>query len=278
VGDSAETIALLWQQLNPTAALEHEPQAHRVRQLWSGLKPGALLVMNKLFTGGFRVGVAQGLVIRALAQLSDLEEPLLAHRLMGGFQPSPEAYRKLIAPAAAAHGYQQAELRCPVERRPVGIGGRGPQGPVAAIGGGHHPLAGDRRSQSHLPAAAPRLDRGLSGVAPIGALGKSAPIGALNKAAPSRGAINCSKVGQDGAMSTQTELGWASCTAVERDPQRVSGAWVFRGTRIPVAALFENLEDGISLAEFVELFPGVTQEQARSVLEHAARSTAAAVA
>jgi uncharacterized protein (DUF433 family) len=55
-------------------------------------------------------------------------------------------------------------------------------------------------------------------------------------------------------------------TAVERDPQRVSGAWVFRGTRIPVAALFENLEDGISLAEFVELFPGVTPEQARLVL------------
>jgi uncharacterized protein (DUF433 family) len=43
-------------------------------------------------------------------------------------------------------------------------------------------------------------------------------------------------------MSTQRELGWAGCTAVERDSQRVSGAWVFRGTRIPVAALFENLE------------------------------------
>jgi uncharacterized protein (DUF433 family) len=79
-------------------------------------------------------------------------------------------------------------------------------------------------------------------------------------------------------MSTQTELWWAGCTAVERDPQRLSGAWVFRGTRVPVAALFENLEDGISLTEFVELFPGVTQEQARLVLEHAARSTAAAVA
>lgn len=79
-------------------------------------------------------------------------------------------------------------------------------------------------------------------------------------------------------MSTQTELGWAGCTAVERDLQRLSGAWVFRGTRVPVAALFENLEDSISLADFVELFPGVTQEQARSVLEHAARSTAAAVA
>ena len=79
-------------------------------------------------------------------------------------------------------------------------------------------------------------------------------------------------------MPAQSDLGWAGCTAVERDPQRVSGAWVFTGTRIPVAALFENLEDGVSLAEFVELFPGVTEQQARSVLEHVARSTAAAVA
>ena len=79
-------------------------------------------------------------------------------------------------------------------------------------------------------------------------------------------------------MALQGDLGWAGCIAVERDPQRVSGVWVFRGTRIPVAALFENLEDGVSLAEFVELFPGVTQEQARLVLEHVARSSAAAVA
>jgi len=64
---------------------------------------------------------------------------------------------------------------------------------------------------------------------------------------------------------------------VERDPQRVSGAWVFRGTRIPVAALFENLEDGVSLADFVELFPGVTEQQARRILKHVARSMEAAV-
>ena len=76
-------------------------------------------------------------------------------------------------------------------------------------------------------------------------------------------------------MPVQADLGWAGCAVVERDPLRVSGAWVFRGTRIPVAALFENLEDGVSLAEFVDLFPGVTQEQARLVLEHAAQSTAA---
>jgi uncharacterized protein (DUF433 family) len=77
-------------------------------------------------------------------------------------------------------------------------------------------------------------------------------------------------------MALHADLGWADCSAVERDPQRVSGAWVFRGTRIPVAALFENLEDGVSLSEFVELFPGVSKVQARSVLEHVARSTASA--
>jgi Uncharacterized conserved protein len=79
-------------------------------------------------------------------------------------------------------------------------------------------------------------------------------------------------------MPTTNHLDWADCPAVERNPQRVSGAWVFRGTRIPVAALFQNLEDGVSLAEFVEFFPGVTIEQAREVLEHAARSTSVALA
>jgi uncharacterized protein (DUF433 family) len=39
-------------------------------------------------------------------------------------------------------------------------------------------------------------------------------------------------------------IDWSSCRAVERDPERVSGAWVFRGARVPLAALFENLEGG----------------------------------
>jgi uncharacterized protein (DUF433 family) len=70
-------------------------------------------------------------------------------------------------------------------------------------------------------------------------------------------------------------IDWSTCHAVERDNERVSGAWVFRGTRVPVAALFENLEDGLPVGQFVELFPGVTLEQARAVLEHAARSALA---
>jgi uncharacterized protein (DUF433 family) len=68
---------------------------------------------------------------------------------------------------------------------------------------------------------------------------------------------------------------WSTCPAVERDPDRVSGAWVFKGTRVPVAALFENLEDGVSVHQFIDWFPGVSLEQARSVLEHAARSSLA---
>ena len=67
-------------------------------------------------------------------------------------------------------------------------------------------------------------------------------------------------------------IDWSTCPAVERDPDRVSGAWVFRGTRIPVAALFENLEDGALVTDFVEWFPGATIEKTRAVLEHAARS------
>jgi len=69
---------------------------------------------------------------------------------------------------------------------------------------------------------------------------------------------------------------WSSCPAVERDPQKVSGAWVFCGTRVPVSALFENLEDGAQLSDFVAWFPGVTGKQARAVLEHAAHTLEAA--
>lgn len=70
-------------------------------------------------------------------------------------------------------------------------------------------------------------------------------------------------------------IDWSSCPAVEQDPARVSGAWVFSGTRVPVAALFENLEDDASVLQFIEWFPGVTLDQARTVLEHAARSSMA---
>ncbi len=69
---------------------------------------------------------------------------------------------------------------------------------------------------------------------------------------------------------------WSDCPSIERSPEKVGGAWVFKGTRVPVAALFENLKDGASLDEFLEWFPGVTRNQVEAVLEHEARSLASA--
>ena len=70
-------------------------------------------------------------------------------------------------------------------------------------------------------------------------------------------------------------IDWSSCPSVELNPALVSGAWVFRGTRVPVVALFENLEDGVTIHEFIELFPSVDLVHARSVLKHIAKSTTA---
>ncbi len=50
-------------------------------------------------------------------------------------------------------------------------------------------------------------------------------------------------------------IDWATCTAVEQDPEKVSNSWVFRGTRVPVVALFENLEGGASVEDFLSRFP-----------------------
>jgi uncharacterized protein (DUF433 family) len=69
-------------------------------------------------------------------------------------------------------------------------------------------------------------------------------------------------------------LDWTTCTAVERNPLKLSGAWIFRGTRVPVSALFANLEGGATVDEFMEWFPGVSREQVNLVLEHASRSLA----
>ena len=71
-------------------------------------------------------------------------------------------------------------------------------------------------------------------------------------------------------------LDWSKCPAVESVPGRVSGAWVFRGTRMPVATIFENLEDGMSIEEIMEQFD-VTREQVKAVLDFAARSLEAPV-
>ena len=68
-------------------------------------------------------------------------------------------------------------------------------------------------------------------------------------------------------------LDWSQCAAVESIPAKRSGAWVFRGTRMPVSTVFENLQD-MSVDELVDEF-GVTREQVQAVLQFAARSTEA---
>ena len=67
-------------------------------------------------------------------------------------------------------------------------------------------------------------------------------------------------------------IDWSSCPAVERDPEKVSGSWVFRNTRVPVVALFENLEGGASIDDFLLWFPGVNKEQVEAVLEYTIQS------
>ena len=66
-------------------------------------------------------------------------------------------------------------------------------------------------------------------------------------------------------------LDWSQCPAVESSPEKVSDAWVFHGTRMPVATVFENLEAGASIEDIMEWFD-LSREQVTTVLEFAARS------
>ena len=67
---------------------------------------------------------------------------------------------------------------------------------------------------------------------------------------------------------------WETCSEVERHSEGVSGVWVFRGTRVPVSALFENVKDGASVEEFLEWFPGVKRSQVQTVLDHEVKALA----
>ncbi|MFY9895513.1 MAG: DUF433 domain-containing protein [Xanthobacteraceae bacterium] len=70
-------------------------------------------------------------------------------------------------------------------------------------------------------------------------------------------------------------LDWSKCPAVERIPGKGGGEWLFKHSRVPVRALFENLEDGAGIDEFLEWFPGVSREQVELVLRHAEQSLVA---
>ncbi|MCU1260839.1 MAG: dependent ligase [Bryobacterales bacterium] len=113
VGDLAETISLLlpdpqystdlplhyWveERLLPLARWEDDRRRESLVSAWREMNDSQRFVWNKLITGAFRVGVSQSLVVRALAQVSGVAAPVISHRLMGDWQPSPEFYTRLIA-------------------------------------------------------------------------------------------------------------------------------------------------------------------------------------
>ena len=73
--------------------------------------------------------------------------------------------------------------------------------------------------------------------------------------------------------SKQGQLRWGDCPGVERDPERLAGAWTFGNTRLPLHAVFENLAAGVTIEEIIEQF-SVTEQQIRTVLAYLARMLA----
>ena len=67
-------------------------------------------------------------------------------------------------------------------------------------------------------------------------------------------------------------LDWSQCPVVESIPGKVSGAWVLKGTRMPVSAIFENLEAGASVNDIMQWYDGLDREQVKAVIEFAVRS------
>ena len=72
-------------------------------------------------------------------------------------------------------------------------------------------------------------------------------------------------------------MDWEACSAVQRRPGKMSGAWVFAGTRVPLASLYENLACGATVEQFLDWFPGVEERQVREVLEYEAKTLKASV-
>jgi DNA ligase-1 len=141
VGDLAETIALLlpegtgsdrplawWveERLLALRGRDEEEQRRAMLECWRELSGPQLFVWNKLITGAFRVGVSKRLVLRALAHASGLDAPTLAHRLMGDWRPSAEAWRRLMAADTADADRSRPYpffLAHPLEGYPAALGG-----------------------------------------------------------------------------------------------------------------------------------------------------------
>jgi len=119
VGDAAETIALLLprtgsgttlglaqfvtEALLPLAQFPERAKHDRLIQTWRALDSNQRLVYNKLITGNFRVGVARTLVVRALAAVAKIEPSIMAHRVLGRWQPTPEDFQRLLSPDHPDH-------------------------------------------------------------------------------------------------------------------------------------------------------------------------------
>jgi DNA ligase-1 len=113
VGDLAETLALLLpppthvdppslsqlvrERLQPLAGASPATQRSLLRQTWDQLDPPQRFLWHKLITGGFRVGVSRGLLVRALANVAAVEPAVMTHRLMGGWQPTANEFARLIS-------------------------------------------------------------------------------------------------------------------------------------------------------------------------------------
>ena len=116
VGDLAETLALLLadgtcsadaadrplhrvveEDIAPLRDMEPAQQRQRIESIWSSMDSESCFIFNKLITGGFRVGVSRTLVCAALADLAQVEPAVMAHRLMGTWQPTPSAYSALFS-------------------------------------------------------------------------------------------------------------------------------------------------------------------------------------
>ena len=142
VGDLGETIALLLpgtqsplalplheiveQRLLPMRDFTESARKKMLLQTWRELDTAERFIWNKLITGGFRVGVAQTLVARALAAVAGVEQPVMTHRLMGDWQPTVADFQRLLN--GDADGREPARpypffLASPLEGNPSQLGG-----------------------------------------------------------------------------------------------------------------------------------------------------------
>jgi DNA ligase-1 len=117
VGDWSETMALLLPApgtspdlplhsvfrdfIMPMGAMDAPGAVSLLRRAWRMLPSDQIFLFHKLISGTFRVGAARGLVVRALAEAADLDPDTIAHRLSGRYEPTPDAYRALLAPRSA---------------------------------------------------------------------------------------------------------------------------------------------------------------------------------